>query len=141
MDELVAGLRPRLEKAVANWAPAASLVDLRPLTGGSSSLTFVATLIGADHDQVVVKMAPQGLPPVRNRDVLRQARLMRALEPLPQVLITRSLFEVEAESLEAPPFFVMDMVPGECLEPRSEERRVGKECVSTCRSRWSPDHY
>src|SRR3546814_19730392 len=23
---------------------------------------------------------------------------------------------------------------------RSEERRVGKECVSTCRSRWSPDH-
>src|SRR3546814_18340639 len=26
-------------------------------------------------------------------------------------------------------------VPG-----RSEERRVGKECVSTCRSRWSPDH-
>src|SRR3546814_15792982 len=23
---------------------------------------------------------------------------------------------------------------------RSEERRVGKECVSTCRSCWSPDH-
>src|SRR3546814_11960538 len=23
---------------------------------------------------------------------------------------------------------------------RSEERSVGKECVSTCRSRWSPDH-
>src|SRR3546814_1601361 len=25
-------------------------------------------------------------------------------------------------------------------EMRSEERRVGKECVSTCRSRWSPYH-
>src|SRR5216110_3668842 len=24
---------------------------------------------------------------------------------------------------------------------RSEERRVGKECVSLCRSRWSPYHY
>src|SRR3546814_19360109 len=24
---------------------------------------------------------------------------------------------------------------------RSEERRVGQECVSTCRSRWSPYHY
>src|SRR3546814_17222093 len=24
--------------------------------------------------------------------------------------------------------------------PRSEERRVGNECVSTCRSRWSPEH-
>src|SRR3546814_10121328 len=30
-----------------------------------------------------------------------------------------------------------------CADPaldRSEERRVGKECVSTCRSRWSPYH-
>src|SRR3546814_1389775 len=26
------------------------------------------------------------------------------------------------------------------LDLRSEERRVGKECVSTCRSRWSPYH-
>src|SRR3546814_11882698 len=26
------------------------------------------------------------------------------------------------------------------LADRSEERRVGKECVSTCRSRGSPDH-
>src|SRR3546814_17374723 len=26
----------------------------------------------------------------------------------------------------------------EPFESRSEERRVGKECVSTCRSRWSP---
>src|SRR3546814_13741425 len=25
-------------------------------------------------------------------------------------------------------------------EQRSDERRVGKECVSTCRSRWSPYH-
>src|SRR3546814_17206007 len=26
------------------------------------------------------------------------------------------------------------------VDGRSEERRVGKECVSTCRSRWSPHH-
>src|SRR3546814_15308872 len=26
------------------------------------------------------------------------------------------------------------------FDPRSEERRVGKECVRTCRSRWSPYH-
>src|SRR3546814_11857026 len=30
-----------------------------------------------------------------------------------------------------------DAFPG---AERSEERRVGKECVRTCRSRWSPDH-
>src|SRR3546814_14547941 len=29
---------------------------------------------------------------------------------------------------------------GQPRPDRSEERRVGKECVSTCRSRWSPYH-
>src|SRR3546814_3145460 len=31
-------------------------------------------------------------------------------------------------------------VIGFSADRRSEERRVGKECVSTCRSRWSPYH-
>src|SRR3546814_3675789 len=34
---------------------------------------------------------------------------------------------------------VRDFSPGS-TSFRSEERRVGKECVSTCRSRWSPYH-
>src|SRR3546814_10995576 len=33
----------------------------------------------------------------------------------------------------------VQLVVGDCPR-RSEERRVGKECVSTCRSRWSPSH-
>src|SRR3546814_2531190 len=40
------------------------------------------------------------------------------------------------------PFLGKD-VAAEMVTPgqqRSEERRVGKECVSTCRSRWSPYH-
>src|SRR3546814_1337144 len=39
--------------------------------------------------------------------------------------------------------FVVDVgfaTVGYMLTMRSEERRVGKECVSTCRSRWSPYH-
>src|SRR3546814_15799206 len=32
----------------------------------------------------------------------------------------------------------LDVGPARAM--RSEERRVGKECVSTCRSRWSPYH-
>src|SRR3546814_4187217 len=48
----------------------------------------------------------------------------RALEHRPPAQIV-----VDQEA----PFF--DDIPG-----RSEERRVGKECVSTCRSRWSPYH-
>src|SRR3546814_8592961 len=34
---------------------------------------------------------------------------------------------------------VSHVLGGSC-QVRSEERRVGKECVSTCRSRWSPYH-
>src|SRR3546814_2307291 len=39
------------------------------------------------------------------------------------------------------PHDVEDPDPGSTVpRVRSEERRVGKECVSTCRSRWSPYH-
>src|SRR3546814_16278837 len=31
-------------------------------------------------------------------------------------------------------------ISGAVASYRSEERRVGKECVSKCRSRWSPEH-
>src|SRR3546814_8378724 len=39
---------------------------------------------------------------------------------------------------QAPIAMLKDMDSGAILFERSEERRVGKECVSTCRSRWSP---
>src|SRR3546814_12086790 len=43
-----------------------------------------------------------------------------------------------AQRLKAnPDTFLMIVAVG---ASRSEERRVGKECVSTCRSRWSPYH-
>src|SRR3546814_9006643 len=42
------------------------------------------------------------------------------------------------------PYWRGDLRPATRRAPgadsRSEERRVGKECVSTCRSRWSPYH-
>src|SRR3546814_13164530 len=41
----------------------------------------------------------------------------------------RSIYAVRHASDQAPPSLY-----------RSEERRVGKECVSTCTSRWSPSH-
>src|SRR3546814_12925646 len=34
----------------------------------------------------------------------------------------------------------VDDLDADIAANRSEERRVGKECVSTCRSRWSPYH-
>src|SRR3546814_15669413 len=35
---------------------------------------------------------------------------------------------------------VVELVEGRQRGARSEERRVGKECGRTCRSRWSPEH-
>ena len=37
-------------------------------------------------------------------------------------------------------FMMVALVIGVALFARSEERRVGKECTSWCRSRWSPYH-
>src|SRR5919106_6935792 len=80
--------------ADARW-PGAAITRLEPLHGGVSSLTFAAFLTDAgDADRrVVVKVAPPGLAPVRNRDVLRQARLLRALAGLDGFPVPAVLFE------------------------------------------------
>src|SRR3546814_18673781 len=41
----------------------------------------------------------------------------------------------------SPELLGLDARVTDCNAARSEERRVGKECVSTGRSRWSPYHY
>jgi aminoglycoside phosphotransferase (APT) family kinase protein len=103
-----------LEELAGRLAPLA-LDDLRPLTGGASSLTYSAVR-AADGERVVVKTAPPGVPPVLNRDVLRQARLLRALHgsavPVPDVL-----WEDTGDPPDVPPLFVMSYVEGASLEP------------------------
>src|SRR3546814_12209489 len=44
----------------------------------------------------------------------------------------------EAASLAPPRLGAVEVAVVQVRRARSEERRVGKECVSTCRSRWSP---
>jgi aminoglycoside phosphotransferase (APT) family kinase protein len=89
------------------------VTDLAPLDGGRSSLTYRVLLrSGATSDrEVVVRLAPPGLDPVGNRDVLRQARIMAVLAeegtvPVPPVVLT------DAGSL-----FLMDLLPGDVTEP------------------------
>src|SRR3546814_18823071 len=59
--------------------------------------------------------------------------------------VARSFFD---DAMSAGPFefitsigFAFEYVLTHLLFVRSEERRVGTECVSTCRYRWSPYHY
>src|SRR3546814_20152709 len=48
---------------------------------------------------------------------------------------------VFADALNSIQFFGFKLGFFFAQQGRSEERRVGTECVGTCRSRWSPSHY
>jgi aminoglycoside phosphotransferase (APT) family kinase protein len=88
--------------------------DVVPLTGGASSLTFAATI--GDGARVVVKVAPPGVAPTLNRDVLRQARLLRAFADT-RVQVPAVLWEDVGDPPDVPPLFVMSLVEGTSFEP------------------------
>lgn len=92
---------------------AAGVTDVAPLSGGASSLTFGGDLGGR---RVVIRVAPPGVEPVAHRDVLRQARILKALAatsvPVPDVLR-----EDPGHPPDAPPLYVMSRVDGDCVEP------------------------
>ena len=115
LDDLAA----RATGAAQRWADGCSISGVQPLTGGASSLTFTATVTGGPpgHERIVLKVAPPGLEPVRNRDVARQARLMRALDGAPGVRVPLVFFEDDGAPPEVPPFHAMNLLPGECVEP------------------------
>lgn len=103
--------------ADARW-PGAAITGLEPLPGGISSLTFAARLAHSAGmaRRVVLKVAPPGLPAVRNRDVLRQARILKVLHGVEGVRVPAVLLEDPG----SPPFFVMEFVPGEAFEPKKD---------------------
>src|SRR3546814_12558264 len=51
--------------------------------------------------------------------------------------IARAYADARITTIYGGPTEIMKEIIG---KSRSEERRVGKACVSKCRSRWSPDH-
>lgn len=92
---------------------AAGITDVAPLAGGASSLTFQGE---RDGRAVVIKVAPPGVEPVAHRDVLRQARIMKALAAT-RVPVPGVLWEDPGNPPDTPPLFVMSRVEGDCVEP------------------------
>ena len=115
-DPALDALPSRVRAAVRRRWAQAEPGPLEPLPGGISSLTYAATLgaTGEGDRRVVVKVAPPGLEPVHNRDVLRQARVIAAVHGTPGVLVPEVLVTDDG----SPPFFVMEFVPGEAYEPK-----------------------
>ncbi|MFZ6003422.1 MAG: phosphotransferase family protein [Actinomycetota bacterium] len=120
MHELdIDDLQARANAAAQGWAPGCEVGQLEPLEGGTVGIVFSAAVLGGppEHERIVLKVAPPGLPPVRNRDVLRQARCMAALGGQPGVGVPTVLFTDEGEPDDVPPFFASGFVTGECAEP------------------------
>jgi aminoglycoside phosphotransferase (APT) family kinase protein len=120
------GLRDRISVLVGAWRPGCRVAALRPLVGGKSSLTYLVALagdVGADT-QVVVKMAPPGLAPTRNRDVLRQARVQDAIVRSGRAPVAAIRFTDLGDPPGVPPLYGMEFLTGESFEPLLDERDV-----------------
>src|SRR3546814_1196070 len=76
--------------------------------------------------------------PISRSDDPDAAELLDVKKNLADVMkVTKELLELKREGLKKEKRFP-DIQ--QCVASRSEERRVGKECVLTGRSRWSPSH-
>lgn len=121
---MVALKDPLLAQLTGRLAPQ-HVSGLQPLAGGASSLTY----IGQRADQrVVVKVAPPGVRPIAHRDVLRQARVIRALSPTP-VPVPEVLFDDPGDPPDVPPLFVMSHLEGTASEPLFDDVDGGPEAV------------
>lgn len=125
-------LRARAQLAAAA-AGLGSVRELTELSVGGASLTYRGILeSAAKPEPFVLKLAPPGVEPVRNRDVLRQARIMRILASSAGINVPTILCEDPGRPVDSPPFFMMTFEPGESLEPilRSDQALPAPNDVS-----------
>ncbi|GLE52142.1 phosphotransferase family protein [Mycobacterium montefiorense] len=113
-----------------NRLAAADITDVTALAGGASSFTFRGARSGRP---VVIKLAPPGVEPIAHRDVLRQARILKALAgtrvPVPEVL-----WEEPGDPPATPPLFVMSHVDGDSAEPLFDGCAPAPEVVERYRN-------
>jgi aminoglycoside phosphotransferase (APT) family kinase protein len=106
--------------------------EIEPIGDGHSNVTYALRRGEAD---LVVRRPPRGPLPPSAHDVLREARVLRALEgraPVPRVLA-----ECDDPGIIGAPFYVMERLEGEvvgdavppALDAEAERRRMGEELV------------
>ncbi len=128
--ELEADFAERLARAAG---PGVAVRHVEVMPGGHSGLTHSVLLEGLEgHPEVVVKSTPPGRTPRGRHDVLRQARVLRALAPVSGVPVPEVCFE----DADEPPFFAAACVAGEAVDPviAEDETAYGADLVAR---RWS----
>ncbi len=112
-------------------------IRAQPIGDGHSNVTY---LIERDsnptHPELVLRRPPRPPLPPSAHDVLREARLLRALEPTP-ARVPRVLAVCEDETLIGCPFYVMERVQGEvivwetppALDTPEQRKRIGEQLI------------
>jgi aminoglycoside phosphotransferase (APT) family kinase protein len=106
--------------------------EIEPIGDGHSNVTYA---LRRGSMELVVRRPPRGPLPPSAHDVLREARVLRALggrAPVPRVLV-----ECDDAGVIGAPFYVMERLAGEvigdavpaALDTEAERRRMGEELV------------
>ncbi|MFP5363829.1 MAG: phosphotransferase family protein [Thermoleophilia bacterium] len=119
------------ERGLADGA--ADGVVIEPLGEGHSNVTL---LVRSGGREIVLRRPPRGPLPPSAHDVLREARLLRALEPT-AARVPRVLAVGDDPALLGAPFYVMERVRGDVVTSRvpaaldtpAQRRRIGEELV------------
>ena len=114
-------LARRATALAQQWCAGAMVTSVRRLAGGQSGLTYLARVEHAPESRIVLKVAPPGLPALRNRDLVRQARVLQELGRTGVVPVPTVLFVDGETRTGATPLFATSFCSGECIEPNIDE--------------------
>src|SRR3546814_13354085 len=112
---------------------------------GNVVIEMLSTIVDSilcvkDFNQCIVDWFARKVTSKRGTDPRRDAAQLRRLEGAAEVakkmLTTHENVTIAMRNIQ--PHIHLNTTL--TRKKRSEERRVGKECVNTCRSRWSPYH-
>src|SRR3546814_18730856 len=119
---------------VAN-GPKLRRAEIGRIKGECPRSRLAAEILHDGEDRIRALVGVGGNPATALAGSSRVAEALRSLDLL-VVLDPRM-----SETARMADYVIPTALPYERFDlTRSEERRVGKECVSTCRSRWSPCH-
>ncbi len=112
-------------------------IEARPIGEGHSNVTYLIKRDSSPtHPEVVLRRPPRPPLPPSAHDVLREARLLRALEDTP-ARVPRVLAVCEDERTIGCPFYVMERIVGEVivssvphtLDSPAQRRAIGEELI------------